>query len=104
MERDRAQQAEIRAQAAELRRLREAGLLDNLSTQSTASPRPHAYLPDDLDALPRPFLAPFAPFKPSSTPLLPRGNSKSLVGLGGSGSRSRATSPTLPSELTVSKV
>lgn len=63
LERTAARQAEVRQQAAEVRQLKEAGLLGQV--QSRASPRWHAYLPDTEEGLPRPFLAPFAPFKPT---------------------------------------
>ncbi|KAL4436789.1 hypothetical protein ABPG75_003928 [Micractinium tetrahymenae] len=64
-ERDRAAEAEVRAQAAELRRLKADGLLGTL--RSTASPRPQAYIPEDL-GVPKPFPAAFKPFKPSDPP------------------------------------
>ncbi|KAL4432605.1 hypothetical protein ABPG77_000542 [Micractinium sp. CCAP 211/92] len=64
-ERDRAAEAEVRAQAAELRRLKADGLLGTL--RSAASPRPQAYIPEDL-GVPKPFPATFRPFKPSGPP------------------------------------
>lgn len=101
MERDRAQQAEVRAQAAELRRLHEAGLLGGgQPPASTAAPRPHAYLPADAGdgGLPRPFLAPFAPFKPSSPLHLPAAMAAARRARGGCGS------PTPPQELLVAQL
>ena len=65
MERDRAEEAEVRAQAAELRQLKAAGLLG--AVRSCASPRPQAYIPEEL-GVPKPFPAAFRPFKPTEPP------------------------------------
>lgn len=69
MERDRAAEAEVRAQAAELRQLKAAGLLG--VARSTATPRPLAYAaPPDEDGEPvyKPFPAAFKPVKPADPP------------------------------------
>jgi hypothetical protein len=55
----------VRAQAAELRQLRAAGLLGG--ARSAASPRPQAYIPED-SGVPKPFPAAFKPFKPGEPP------------------------------------
>ena len=71
MEQERAGQAEVRAQAAELRRLKEQGLLGE-GPPSAASPRPQAYISEEL-GVPVPFPAAFQPFKPTAPPaMLPR--------------------------------
>lgn len=65
MERDRAAEAEVRMQAAELRQLRAAGLAG--VARCTATPRPHAYISEE-SGLPKPFPAAFKPFKPCEPP------------------------------------
>lgn len=61
-------EAEVRAQAAELRQLRAAGLLGVL--RSTATPRPVAYTAQDEEGeqVFRPFPAAFKPLKPHPEP------------------------------------
>lgn len=69
MERDRAAEAEVRAQAAELRQLKAAGLLG--VARSTATPRPLAYtVPPGEDGEPiyKPFPAAFKPVKAAYPP------------------------------------
>eukprot|EP00887_Chlorella_sp_A99_P007989 scaffold12.g7989.t1 len=61
-QRDRAAQAEVRAQAAELRALCDAGLLGGGAPGP--SPRPLAYV-SEAAGVPVPFPAAFPPFKPS---------------------------------------
>lgn len=64
-ERDRQAEAEVRAQAAELRQLKADGLLGVV--RSAASPRPQAYIPEE-EGVPKPFPAAFRPFKPFDPP------------------------------------
>ena len=70
MERDMAAEAEVRAQAAELRQLRADGQLGAAAQphRTTASPRPQAYTPPDELGLPKPFPAAFRPVKPAEPP------------------------------------
>lgn len=69
MERDRAAEAEVRAQAAELRQLKAAGLLG--AVRSTAAPRPLAYTAppgEDGEPIYKPFPAAFKPVKAADPP------------------------------------
>ena len=69
MERDRAAEAEVRAQAAELRQLKAAGLLG--AVRSTATPRPLAYTAppgEDGEPVYQPFPAAFKPVKAAEPP------------------------------------
>lgn len=59
-EREAVARAEVRAQAAELRRLKEMGLLGG----GGPSPRPQAYISEAAGGLPVPFPAAFRPLKP----------------------------------------
>lgn len=67
-ERERAEEAEVRAQAAELRRLKAAGLLGE--PRCAAPPRPVAYTAqEDGEQVFRPFPAAFRPVLPAGPPM-----------------------------------
>ncbi|PRW58036.1 coiled-coil domain-containing 146-like [Chlorella sorokiniana] len=70
MERDRVAEAEVRAQAAELRQLKAAGLLG--AARSTVTPRPLAYTAppgEDGELVYKPFPAAFKPVKAAEPPV-----------------------------------